>query len=108
MGPIVTIGFLLRILNATPFFSSHRAKSVATVLHGRKVNMPKEILSKDQIKKIARAISMDGESLPEREATLAAASPEIQRLVKRIWKLKLRGEGLLKAEERAENSTKKR
>ena len=36
--------------------------------------MPKEILSKDQIKQIAMTMSSDEAGLPEREARLAAAS----------------------------------
>jgi len=35
--------------------------------------MPKEILSKDQIKEIAMAMSSDEADLPEREARLAAS-----------------------------------
>jgi len=70
--------------------------------------MPKEILSKDQVKQIARAMSSDEAGLPEREARLAAASAEEQRVIKRAWNLKLRADRLVDAEKRAKNSTKRR
>ena len=70
--------------------------------------MPKEILSKDQIKEIAMAMSSDEADLPEHEARLAAASAAQQRVIKRAWKLKLGAERLGEAEKRAKNSTKRR
>jgi hypothetical protein len=70
--------------------------------------MPKEILSKDQIKQIAMAMSSDEAGLPESEARLSAASAAQQRVIKRAWKLKLSAERLVEAEKRATNSTKKR
>lgn len=57
--------------------------------------MPKEILSKDQIKQIAMAMSSDEAGLREREARLVAASAAKQRVIKRAWKLKLRAERLV-------------
>jgi hypothetical protein len=44
--------------------------------------MPKEILSKDQIKQIAMTMPSDEAGLPEREAGLAAASAAQQRVIK--------------------------
>jgi hypothetical protein len=70
------------------------------------VNTPKEILSKDQIKQIAMAMSADEADLPESEARLAAGSAAQQRVIKRAWKLKLSAERLVEAEKRATNSTK--
>ena len=70
--------------------------------------MPKEILSSDQIKQIARSMSSDEAGLPEREASLAAAPAEKQRVIKTAWKLKLRADRLVEAERRAKNSTKRR
>ena len=69
--------------------------------------MPKEILSKDQLKQIARAMSSDYAGLPEREASLAVASAEEQRVIKEAWKLKLRADRLVEAEKRARSSTKR-
>jgi hypothetical protein len=68
--------------------------------------MPEEILSKELIKQIASAISSDEMSVPEWEASLATASAEKQRAIKRAWKLKLRADRLVEAEKRAKNSTK--
>lgn len=70
------------------------------------MDMPKEILSKDQIKQIARVMSSDEARLPELEASLAAASAEKQRVIKRAWKLKMSAGRLAEAEKRALNSTK--
>ena len=69
--------------------------------------MPKEILSKDQIKQIAMAMSSDEAVLSECESSLAAASAAQQRVIKRAWKLKLSAERLVEAEKRAKNSTKR-
>jgi hypothetical protein len=74
----------------------------------RKATMPKEILSKDQIKQIAMAMPSDEAGLSECEANLAAASTSQQRVIKRAWKLKLSAERLVEAEKRATNSTKRR
>ena len=70
--------------------------------------MPKEILSKDQIKEIRMAMSSDEAGLPEPEAGLATASAAQQRVIKREWKLKLSAEHLSEAEKRAQNSTRRR
>jgi hypothetical protein len=70
--------------------------------------MPKEILSKDQIKQIAMTMPSDEAGLPEREAGLAAASAAQQRVIKRAWKLKLSAKRLSEADKRAKNSTKRR
>ena len=70
--------------------------------------MPMEILSKDQIKQIAMAMSSDEAGLPEREARLEAPSAAQQRVIKGAWKLKLGAERLGEAEKRAKNSTKRR
>jgi hypothetical protein len=75
--------------------------------------MPKEILSKDQIKEIAMAMSSDEADLPEHEARLAAASADVQRVVKRAWKLRLEAQRLkelgvyrlVETEKPAKNST---
>ena len=69
--------------------------------------MPKEILSKDQIKQIAMAMSSDEAGIPEYEARVAAASAAQQRAIKSAWKLKLSAERLSEAEKRAKNSTKR-
>ena len=74
----------------------------------KKVNVPKEILSTDQIKQIAKSMSSDVGSLPEREAKLAAASAAQKRVVKRAWNLKLRFEQLVEAKKRARKSTKRK
>ena len=70
--------------------------------------MPEEILSKELIREIASAISSDEMSLPESEASLATASAEKQRVIKRVWKLKLRADRLVEAEKRAKNSIKRK
>ena len=62
----------------------------------RKVDLPKEILSSELIKQIARGISTNEEDLPECEAMLAVSSEEVQRVIKRAWKLKLSCERLAK------------
>jgi|HubBroStandDraft_1064217.scaffolds.fasta_scaffold1140305_2 hypothetical protein len=69
--------------------------------------MPNEILSKNEIEQIAMAMSQDKAGIPEFEADLAAASIEKQRVIKRVWRLKLRAERLSEAEKRAKNSTKR-
>jgi hypothetical protein len=69
--------------------------------------MPKEILSKDQIKQIAMAMSSDEAGFSECESSLAAASAAQQRVIKRAWKLKLSAGRLVEAEMRAKNSTKR-
>ena len=69
--------------------------------------MPKEILSKDQIKQIAMAMSSDEAGLPEREAGLAAASAAQQRVIKRAWKLKLSAERLSEAEQASQEFNEK-
>lgn len=80
------------------------------------MDMPKEILSKDQIKQIAMWMPSDETPLSEREASLAAASAAQQRVIKRAWKLKLAAERLkelgmdrfFETGKQAENSTKTR
>ena len=67
--------------------------------------MSKEVLSKDQITQIAKMMSSDEAGLPECEASLAAASAEKQRVIKRVWKLKLRADRLAEAEKPVKNST---
>jgi hypothetical protein len=66
----------------------------------KKVSMSKEILSKEQIKQIAMAMSSDEAGLAEREAGLAAASAAQQRVIKRAWKIKLSAERLSEADKR--------
>jgi hypothetical protein len=69
--------------------------------------MPREILSKNQVKQIASEMSSDEAGLPGREARLAAASAEEQRVIKKAWKLKLRADRLVEAEKRAKDSMKR-
>ena len=52
-------------------------------------------------------MSSDEAGIPEREASLAAASVEEQRVIKKAWKLKLRADRLVEAEKRARSSTKR-